>query len=82
MNLLTVVDALNEARDDADAGLLELVLELRGDMLVCGYKCSKAINTRMITVTELEQLRFVHDAIYDECRRMIRQMIASKGCNV
>lgn len=83
MNLLTVVNALNEARDDSDAGLLELALELRGDMLVYGYKCSKSFATKMITITELEQLRFVHDAVYDKCCRMIKEMIAhninSKG---
>ncbi len=83
MNLLTVVNALNEARDDADAGLLELVLELRGDMLVYGYKCANAINTKMISIKECEQLRFVHDAVYDKCCRMIKEMIAhqinSKG---
>lgn len=83
MNLLTVVNALNEARDDADAGLLELVLELRGDMLVYGYKCSEAINAKMISIAEIEQLRFVHDAVYGKCCRMIKEMIAhninSKG---
>lgn len=76
MNLLTVVNALNEARADADAGLLELVLELRGDMLVYGYKCRELINTKMITITELEQLRFVHDAVYARCLTMINEMIA------
>ena len=59
------------------------MLELRGDMLVYGYKCSEAINTRIITVTELEQLRFVHDAVYARCLTMISEMIAhhinSKG---
>lgn len=76
MNLLTVVNALNEVRADADAGLLELVLELRGDMLVYGYKCSEAINTKMITITELEQIRFVHDVVYGKCSEMIKEMIA------
>lgn len=76
MNLLTVVNALNEARDDADAGLLEIVLELRGDMLVYGYKCADAINTKMISVKEIEQLRFVHDIFYGKCSEMIKEMIA------
>lgn len=75
MNLLTVVNALNEARADADAGLLELVLEVRGDMLVYGYKCADAINTKMISITEIEQLRFVHDVVYDKCSGMIKEMI-------
>lgn len=83
MNLLTVVNALDEARADADAGLLELVLELRGDMLVYGYKCANSINTKMIAIAELEQLRFVHDVVYGKCSEMIKEMIAhninSKG---
>ena len=83
MNLLTVVNALNEARADADAGLLELVLELRGDMLVYGYKCENVINTKIITVKELELIKFVHNVVYNKCSEMIKEMIAhhinSKG---
>ena len=75
MNLLTVVNALNYARDDADAGLLELVLELRGDMLVYGYKRSEAINTRMIMVKDFPQMS-MHTAIYFSCKDIINEMIA------
>lgn len=76
MNLLTVVNALNEARDDADAGLLELVLELRGDMLVYGYWCGKASNTKTITIKEIEKSRFVYDVISDKCLEMAKEMMA------
>lgn len=76
MKLLPFVKALSDARDDADAGLLDLVLELRGDMLVYGYKCSEAMNTKIITIKELEQLRFLHDVVYGKCSEMIKEMIA------
>lgn len=76
MKLLPFVKALSDARDDADAGLLDLVLELRGDMLVYGYKCSEAMNTKIITIKELEQLRFLHDVVYGKCSEIIKEMIA------
>ena len=83
MNLLTVVNALNEARADADAGLLELVLELHGDMLAYGYWCGNASITKTITIKEIEKSRFVYDVVYGECPEMIKEMIAhnlnSKG---
>ena len=75
MNLLTVVNVLNEARDDADAGLLELVLELRGDMLVYGYKCDEAINTKMRSIAELQQLKICLVGMFCiECTNMIIEM--------
>lgn len=75
MDLLTVVNALNQARDDADAGLLELVLELRGDMLVYGYKCGEAINTKMRLISELQQLKIcLVRMFYIECTNMIIEM--------
>ena len=75
MNLLTVVNALNEARDDADAGLLELVLELRGDMLVYGYKSSETINTKIRSISELQQLKIcLVRMFYMDCTIMIVDM--------
>lgn len=75
MNLLTVVNALNEARADADAGLLELVLELSGDILVYGYKCANSINTKMRSMAELQQLKIcLVRMFYIECTNMIIEM--------
>lgn len=76
MNLLTVVNALNEARDDADAGLLELVLELRGNMLVYGYWCGKTSHTKTISIKEIEKSSFVYDIVSDKCSEMAKEMIA------